>query len=134
MKNEKRTCKRKGFVHTLEATIAALLVMGFILAVMPFLTYQDTTAATKEKVTNSLLVLDQAGKLDALAMAQNISGLKMELSALLPDQINFTVRLCGINCSTLDPLPQNETVKAVSRITAGYETMFMPSEIIVYFW
>lgn len=46
--------KRKAAIHTVEATIATLMVLGFIIIAMPALIHQDTTETTKAKVNGAL--------------------------------------------------------------------------------
>ncbi|MBU4245878.1 MAG: hypothetical protein ABIF85_04570 [Nanoarchaeota archaeon] len=99
---------RKGLLHTLEATIAFMMVTGFLVFVMPHInTANSKTENIRAHVYDGLSAMDSAGTLRNLAAAENLSGIKSELNSTLKTPLKFTVGMSKSNIShgTIYPKP-----------------------------
>lgn len=78
--------ERKGFVYTLEAVMAASLMMGVVVFVVPEI--QQVGPPSMEDLDTALGSLDQSGEL-----GENITELEDQLLDYSPSNYNLTVRL-----------------------------------------
>lgn len=101
---------RKGMLHTVEAIMAFLIIIGFIVLVMPTVEREmQNSKQTRLYIYEALSSMEKSGKLQSLAAAENISGIKTELDKSLALPLKFTVELSRMNTSygTLYPGAEN---------------------------
>lgn len=143
MKKEKRVIAKKGAIHVIEAAIAAMLVFGFIIGILPIVRFEDVTEVSRQKAEDALASTYNTGSLRQLAVANNTATIKTTISENLPESLRFrfTVALCtanltsgATNCTYADSLPQNITIASSSVAIAGANSSFSPREVITYVW
>lgn len=93
----RRLGNRKGGIHTLEALMAFIMVLGFVVFVMPSLRNGDSSAITRNYVLGSLSNLEKTGRLGELAVAENLSGLVAELNRTIAPPQKFTVGMSKLS-------------------------------------
>ncbi len=89
--------RRKGFVYTLEAVIAATLFMTIILVVLPGIQDQSLDRGLQESVHASMESLDMAGELEA---GMSASEIEAELDPYIPPGISYSVKLSELDTET----------------------------------
>ena len=102
----KKISCRKGLLHTLEATMAFMMVTSFLVFVIPYLNAAGgKTENIRTYVYDGLSSMDTAGTLRSLAAAENLSGIKSELNSTLKTPLKFTVGISKSNIShgTISP-------------------------------
>lgn len=77
--------KRKGFIYTLEAVIAASLMLGTVIFVVPEV--DQNAPPTSEDINSAMASLDQGGELEG-----NRSSIKDQLLPYAPSGYNLTIR------------------------------------------
>ena len=90
---------RKGFVHTLEAVIAASLLITTATVVIPQIQPDKSVKDyTQENIFQGLQTLDKTGE---LRNDLSTSGLKEEITVLNPNEFNLTVLVADTNTETV---------------------------------
>lgn len=130
----RRKTGRKAVIHTIEALIAAMLVLSFIIFVLPLFRFEDVAEQNRLKAENALGALYTSGTLRPLAIAGNFSEIKTSARALLPSTLDLTVGNCTLNCTTLDSLPSDVAIVSASIVVAGVNATFAPVEVLLYVW
>ena len=99
---------RRGLLHTLEATMAFLMVVGFLVFIMPSINSANSKSSNvRSYVYEGLAEMDRAGILRNLASAENLSGIKSELNSTLDQPLKFTVGMSKSNISHGTAYPEN---------------------------
>lgn len=121
-KTDSKKYGKKGGMHTLEAMIAFITVLGFIAFVMPGIKSEPETVPVKNHAFAALGNLEKSGRLGALAMAENTSGIYSELNRtiLLPAKFSVGLSRQSIYPGTLYP---NESQPAYLNFTANTSTL-----------
>jgi len=118
----------KGFVKTLEAAIAIVLILISIVFLFPEKT--RTESQISDIGYNCLKYLDYRGVLRYYAVNSLESNLISDLKGCLPPILNYTARICStIICDT--NLPQDKTVFLSSYLIAGEESI---SPVLINLW
>jgi len=101
---------RKGLLHTLEATMAFMMVVGFLVFVMPSISKPNSNNSNiRTYVYDGLTEMDLYGNLRGLAAAENLSGIKSELNTTLNRPLKFTVGMSKSNITHGTAYPQIST-------------------------
>lgn len=88
----KSTAASKGMLHTLEATIAFMMVVGFIVFAMPAIDKErESSTAVRLYVYEALSNMEKMGTLQNLVIAENLSGIKSEVGKNIAVPLKFTV-------------------------------------------
>lgn len=97
----------KGILHTLEAVLATLIILGFILIVSPTLP-KDTSSAylSRDKAYYAFQALEKNQKLEEYAFDEDLNSLNTSMGKLLPGWMLFSVALSNINQSI--PVKNND--------------------------
>ncbi len=91
---------KKGMLHTVEAIIAFIMIVGFVILLMPIIENDtETSRQTRVYVYEALSSMEKSGKLQSLAAAQNMSGIKSELNKTIAMPLKFTVAISKPNIS-----------------------------------
>lgn len=92
---------RKGYIHTLEASIATVILLTFVIAVLPYIAPEDTSAQTTRTIIRGALeVLEKNGDLRDNAVNEDLSAIKTELQTIVPSRINFTVGISDVDITS----------------------------------
>lgn len=128
----------KGYIHVLEAMIAALLILSAAVVL-----YQGRQAAPsfdvstmKETGYNCLKNLDSKGMLRFYLLANDSQSARNELRSCLPNTVNYTTAFCAgddLACSNYT-LHGNKTTALADYLVAGEGSTFQPSFINLYIW
>jgi len=111
---------RKGLLHTLEATVAFLMVISFLVFVMPSInTAGSKTGNIRSQIYDSLSEMDKSGTLRNLAFGENLSGIKSELNRTLNIPLKFTVGMSKSNISHGTANPEESGVPYYINYTAN---------------
>lgn len=126
----------KGYLYTLEAMIAALIIMStvVVLYINPQGKPQFEASTLKDRGYACLKYLDNKGLLRYYAIQNNSQSLQAELQSCLPNLANFTTSFCttSVNCTATE-LPGNKTIVLADYIVAG-QADFQPTLINLYLW
>ncbi len=110
---------RKGMLHTLEAVLAFLTVVGFIVFVMHSIDNQGSSSTqTRVYVYKALSNMEKTGKLQNLAAAQNLSGIRTQLNSTIALPMKFTVAMSKSNISHGVVYPKEGNLPAYINFTA----------------
>ncbi len=116
----------KGFVRTLEAVIAAFIVIIFIVNFYVTLKPQETLPSAY----SCLKDLDNKGLLRTYAKTGQEDQLKQDLGSCL--KLNLNARICSsLDCSA--EIPENKNVRATSYVLSG-EAIYQKFLIRVWVW
>ncbi len=129
-----RNKKLKGMMHMIEAIIAILMIMGFLLVLRSKLQPATDTGNEQAIASQALQVLDEQNVLRSYAIDENHLGLNTQADQVVPTDFNHTVRFCysGDRCVG-DALP-DKNVFTASYVIAGNVTYFKPVQILLHLW
>ncbi|VVB60992.1 Uncharacterised protein [uncultured archaeon] len=123
----------KGMLHTLEAIIAFLMVIGFIVFVMPAVNKESSgNQQTRIYVYKALSNMEKTGKLQSLAAAQNLTGIQLELNSTLALPMKFTVAMSKSNISHGTVYPKAGNIPAYINFTADKSSLDSASLALDY--
>lgn len=119
LKLKKNRAFKKGLLHTLEATMAFLMVISFLVFVMPSIDKGNSKNSNiRSQVYDGLSEMDKAGTLRSLALTENLSGIKSELNSTLNTPLKFTVGMSKSNISHGTVYPEEGNIPAYINYTA----------------
>lgn len=123
----------KGVMYTLEAMIAALLIMSTIVSIYSFPKQQETldTIIIKEKGYSCLKDIDNRGLLRYYALSNDSAGIKTYFRNCLPKSLNFSTNFCQ---SCASDIPRNKTIVSLNYLIAGEGTLFQPTNANLFLW
>ncbi len=120
----------KGYIKTLEAGIAIVLILISMVFLFPEKT--RTEPQISNVGYNCLKYLDYKGILRYYAVNNLESDLILDLRSCIPPILNYTVKICSTpTCIT--ELPENETIFLSSYLIAG-ENSIDPKLINLWIW
>lgn len=120
-------------MYTLEAMIAALLIMSTIVSIYSFPKQQEAldTVTIKEKGYSCIRDLDSRGLLRYYALSNDSAGIRSYFQSCLPKALNFSASFC--QACTPD-VPGNRTIVSLSYLIAGEGTSFQPTNTNLFLW
>lgn len=138
---EKKSCRernfmgnRKGMMHMIEAVIAILMIVSFLLVLRSRLQPAGDTGLEQAVAAQALSALDQQNVLRSYAIDENHLGLNAQADQVVPAEFNHTTRFCylGERCVG-DALP-DKNVFTASILIAGNQTYFKPAQVLLHIW
>ena len=91
---------KKGAMHTIEAFISFVIVIGFIMTVMPAMIPLDDTTQTKaNSVYMSFDYLEKTGQLKEYIIDEDLVSLNTSLYDLIPKTYSYSVGMSTINAT-----------------------------------
>ncbi len=123
----------KAMMHTLEAMIAALLILGTLVAVYSFPKPQESfdSVTMREKGYFCMKDADNRGLLRYYALANDSIGIRNYFQGCLPRSLNFSLNFCAA-CAA--DIPANRTVISMNYIIAGEGASFQPTNANLFLW
>ena len=118
----------RGFWHTLDAVIACMLMMGFIVAIGRVGMVPPEDLGTKAYVV--LKGLDDQGILRNYTVNLDTDGLDTEVGIY---SYNHSVRICDHSGSCTGTIPEALNVYTGDYIIAGKDT-YQPHTVRLYIW
>lgn len=119
MQNSPDPACRKGLLHTLEATMAFLMVVSFLVFVMPSIDKGNSKNSNiRSQIYVGLSEMDGLGVLRSLALAENLSGIKSELNSTINTPLKFTVGMSKSNISHGTAYPKESSMPDYINYTA----------------
>lgn len=126
---------KKGYIYTLEVIFAVSII--FIAMVFAFRSPEPKpkieTSLIKEKGLSALEFLSESGDLRKLVSSSNETGINETLRDLIPNNIDFKVKICAVQCPEV-VLPENTTVIILDRYVAGSENIYTGNKLRVWLW
>ncbi len=124
---------RKGAMYTLEAMIAALLILSTVVSLYSFPKQQENPDAVtiKEKGYSCINDLDNRGLLRHYALSNDTIGIRSYLQECLPKALNFSASFCQ---ACAPDTPGNKSIVSLSYLIAGEGTLFQPTNAILFLW
>jgi len=124
----------KGIMHTVEAVIAIVMILSFLLLLRSKLQPVEDTGREQAIAAQALKALDEQNNLRSYAIDENHLGLNTQAHAVVPPEFNHTTRLCysGDRCVG-DTLP-NRNIFTASFVIAGNQTYFKPVQVLLHVW
>ncbi len=131
---------KKGFLKTLEATIAIIIMLGFLIAILPKITNNEKAvpadvSLVQEKVLREI-------EFNNTLRSEILSGSTLDpinypitynfISDVIPETLNFTFNVCTINCP-IPSLPE-KTVYAKNLIISSNLTLYDQSLFRFFLW
>ena len=120
----------KGFVKTLEAGIAIVLILVSMVFLFPEKT--RTEPQISDTGYSCLKYLDYEGVLRYYAVNNLEPDLISDLGDCLPPILNYTAKICTTS-TCITELPENEAISSSSYLIAG-EDFVEPTLINLWFW
>ncbi|MBL7206115.1 MAG: hypothetical protein ISS36_00780 [Candidatus Aenigmarchaeota archaeon] len=114
----------RGFWYTLEAVLAGILLIGFLLAVNTFYLSPRTSEPQPYLILKGL---DEQGILRAYAVADDYSGLNSQIDTAY----NHSVEICSTGCVGEKSEADNVFV---GRYFVSGENSYDPKEVRLYLW
>ncbi len=123
----------KGMIYTLEAMIAALLIMGMLVSVYSYSKQQEgfEAATIKEKGYSCIKDLDSRGLMRHYALSNDTAGIRAYIQNCLPKSLNFSINFCS---ACAPDVPGNKTIVSINYLIAGEAALFQPSNANLFLW
>jgi len=123
----------KGMIYTLEAVMAAVLILGTLITVYSFSKQEAgfDAATIRESGYSCIRSLDGRGILRYYALANDSAGIRSYLKSCLPRSLNFSMQFCA---SCAPDVPGNKTIVSVNYMIAGEAALFQPSNANLFLW
>lgn len=125
----------KGYIYTLEVSIAALLVFtSLIYAFRTLPNLKDPSALIiKSRCYDALEYLNDAGILREYVYKGYREELEIKLLELLPSNLNVEVLICETDC-TPTYVPTDRNIIVVDYYVSGYENDYKFSKVRLFVW
>lgn len=123
----------KGMMYTLEAVIAAVLILAALITVYSFSKQEAgfDAATIKENGYSCIRDLDGRGVLRYYALSNDSAGIRSYFQSCLPRSLNFSMQFCA-DCAP--DVPGNRTIVSVNYIIAGEAALFQPTNANLFLW
>lgn len=123
----------KGMMYTLEAVIAAVLILATLITVYSFPKQEAgfDAATIKESGYSCIKNLDGRGVLRYYALSNDSVGIRSYFQGCLPRSLNFSMQFCA--ACALD-VPGNKTIVSVNYVIAGEAALFQPTNANLFLW
>lgn len=123
----------KGLAYTLEAMIAAMLILSTLVMVYSFPKQQEGFDAVtlREKGYSCMKDLDNRGLLRYYALSNDSIGIRSYFQSCLPRTLNFSISFCSV-CTP--DVPGNRTIISVNYLIAGEAASFQPTNANLFLW
>ncbi|NOQ37311.1 hypothetical protein GQ472_00355 [archaeon] len=128
---------RKANVRILEATLAAVLLVSFLVVAAMNTGQREESPALVKTVYGVYEFLDKSNQLREFAVSdpKNLTGFSDSLETLLPPTYQYTVGYTNYTDSILfGGIPDNESVYVFSYVVSGYEYKYDPTVFLIYMW
>ncbi|MBI5872045.1 hypothetical protein HZB88_03080 [archaeon] len=124
----------KGILKSLEAAIALITVLGFVIWYFNLQPAQVDLESVdwRLKGLNALKAVDNRNELRKYILANDTTSLQAELSPYFPSTINYTVIVCTTTCPSVSFT--TEKVYSVSYFVAGDFGNITSREVMLYVW
>jgi hypothetical protein len=120
----------KGFVKTLEASIAIVLILASITFIAPERYLHDDKIS--EKAYWCLTNLDESGKLRYYSDNSLESEMNSDIRSCIPSAYNYSLRIC-YTASCIGYIPENKPVYTANYLISGGD-VFRPSLTKIWLW
>lgn len=123
----------KGLSYTLEAMIAALLVLSTLVSVYSFSKKEGVfdTVTIRDLGYSCVKDADGRGLLRHYALSNDSAGVRSLFQSCLPRSLNFSVNFCA---ACAPDIPANRTIVSVNYIVAGEGATFRPANANLFLW
>ncbi len=123
----------KGLAYTLEAMIAALLILSALVTVYAYSSPKENfdAATIRDKGYFCIKYLDSGGLLRNYALQNDTAGIRSYMRDCLPRSLNFSVSFCP---ACAPDVPGNRTIVSVNYIVAGEDSRFQPTNANLLLW
>lgn len=130
---DKNLFRTKGMMYSLEAMIAAVLILAALIAVYSFSKQQEGFDATTIKENGYFCIkdLDSRGLLRYYALSNDTVNIRSYLQACLPRSLNFSISFCA---SCAPDVPGNKTIVSINYLIAGEAALFQPANSNLFLW
>lgn len=124
----------KGVIQTLEAVIAAVLIMTVVVVYygpkenLP----EFETIAWKLRGFDALKALDASNELRQYALANDTATIENKLLPILYTNINYRVLICESSCNK--PNINSEKITSVTYLMAGDVNNIKNRQVVLYMW
>ena len=121
-------------LRTLEAVIAILMISTIFIIFYQTIGILPDFETINWKIAgyNGLKTLDMTLGLRQEVLTGNTTAIEAKLSGIMPPAANYTVRICGVSCSS--PSISSSKIVSVSYIVAGYRDAYAPRQVVLYLW
>src|SRR3989304_9901534 len=123
-------------MKVLETAIAILMILTIFL-----LLYRNAGPIPDFETTNWKLVgynalknLDWSLGLRQEVQTGNTTAIEAKLSPLMPETVNYTVKICDVSCASPGIPASASGIVSVSYIVAGFRDSFAPRQVVLYMW
>jgi len=125
---------KKGISHTLEAIIAAVILMLSLVFYFRPLTFPETSEANyKLDAYNGLKVMEETGKLREYALDKNATAIKTDLSPYIYLNYEVTIYNKTSNLTAIPSITANDII-SISYFLAGDVGNYSAKEVRVLIW
>jgi len=119
----------KGFIKSLEAFIAAIMIFIVLIILFPPQTKLDAQVRTLSY--NCIVYLDNKGSLRYNIEHNLDSSITSDLRSCLPVTLDFSFKYCSVSSCPPDSLPVNKTIVSTVYLIAGVST---PKPYVFNLW
>ncbi len=123
----------KGLTYTLEAMIAAFLILSALVTVYAYSSPKESfdAATIRDKGFFCIKYMDSIGLLRNYALQNNTAGIRSYVRDCLPRTLNFSVSFCP---ACAPDVPGNRTIVSVNYILAGEDARLQPTSANLFLW
>ncbi|MFH0949178.1 MAG: hypothetical protein V1802_01695 [Candidatus Aenigmatarchaeota archaeon] len=125
----------KGYVYTIEAFVAVAIIFLSVFFSLQFAGYYPETRSSviKTRGYNAIEHLDDTGQLRSLVMKGNEKSIEGNITNLIGNEINVTVKICSLVCQQ-PSLPANTTIVPVEYYISSSSETYIGKKLVAWFW
>lgn len=127
---------KKAWVRIVEATIASLILIGFILVMMSR-QQTKTTNIGEDVYEKQMSILDVIGKNENLRnkiLTNDERSIKIEIEKRVPSSWNFTVNICNLDEVCSGDIPYDREVYSAEKVITSTSTKYDPKKLRFFVW
>lgn len=124
----------KGMMHMIEAVIAIMMIMGFLLLLRSKLQPTEDTGREQAIAAQALKALDEQNVLRSYVIDENHLGLNTQADQIVPADFNHTVRFCYLGDRCVGDALPDKNIFTASYVIAGNATYFKPAQVLLHVW
>ncbi|MCK5322430.1 MAG: hypothetical protein KAJ47_04145 [Candidatus Aenigmarchaeota archaeon] len=126
---------RKGFMRIIEVSLAAFIIISFLIVLSNFSPQTYETDRLQPMVYSFYDYLEQSGDLQNLTVSKNTTELYYTFGELIPAPYIFTVGWTNFTSSDYYSSPPiDKDVRSFSYVVAGKDETFAPTVFEIFIW
>ncbi len=126
--------KMKGIMHMVEAIIAIIMILSFLIVLRAKIQPIEDTGREQAIAFEALQSLDKQGILRSYAIEEDYAGLDTQADQVIPADFSHATRLCYAGERCVGNALPDKNVYTAAYVIAGNETTFKPVQVLLHVW